>query len=91
MVVNAAFIMTVVTGLLAGLATVYYSIRLPFHGASENLHGWFRLNPLNAIFHPGKLTPKGLVLRKRLLFAAGTFFACVALGVILGLAAKALG
>jgi len=89
-VVNIAFTLVAVAGVVTGLATVYYSIRLPFHGKSENLHGWFRLNPFNAVFQPGKLTAKGLVLRKRLIISAGCFAACVALGVLLGLLARTL-
>jgi hypothetical protein len=90
MVVNIAFILATVAGVVAGLATVYYSIRLPFHGKSENQHGWFRFNPFNAVFAPARLSPKGLVLRRRLLISIGCFVACVALGALLGLIAKAL-
>jgi hypothetical protein len=90
LVVNAAFILTVVAGFVAALAVIYYSIRLPYQGKSENLQGWFRLNPLNAVFTPAKLSPKGIVLRRRLLISVGCFVVCLALGVILGLIAKAL-
>lgn len=87
---DIAFMLSVVAGFVAALALVWYAIRLPYHGASENLHGWFRLNPFNAVFSPGKLTAQGLVLRKRLLVSAGCFAACVMLGTLLGLLAKSL-
>ena len=88
--IDIAFLLTVVAGAIAGLALIVYAIRLPHHGAAENLHGWFRLNPFNAVFQPGKLTPQGLVLRKRLMIAAGCFVACCAVGAMLGLIAKGL-
>ena len=88
--VTIAFMLSAVVGFIAGIGIVIYAIRLPFHGKSENLHGWFRFNPFNAVFAPGKLSPKGLVLRKRLLISVACFLACLLLGVFLGLLAKAL-
>ena len=77
-------------GALAWLATAIYSIRVPFHAKAGSLHGWFRANPLNVVFYSEKLTPKGLVLRKRLLLSAGCFVGCCAVGAIAGLILKYL-
>ncbi|GAB4354267.1 MAG: hypothetical protein Kow00114_03920 [Kiloniellaceae bacterium] len=72
------------------MAIILYAIRVPFHAKSGSLHGWFRANPLNAIFYSEKLTPKGLVLRKRLLMSAACFAGCWAIGVVSGLILKYL-
>jgi hypothetical protein len=41
-------------------------------------------------FFSDKLTPKGVVMRKRLLISAGCFFVCLAVGALSGVIAKAL-
>jgi hypothetical protein len=77
-------------GALAWVGIVTYAIRVPFHAKSGSLHGWFRANPLNVVFYSEKLTPKGLVLRRRLLLSVSCFVGCVAVGVICGLVLKYL-
>lgn len=77
-------------GVVAWLATVVYAIRVPFHAKSGSLHGWFRANPFNVVFYSDKLTPKGLVLRRRLLLSVGCFVGSLAVGVLAGLILKYL-
>jgi hypothetical protein len=84
------FLVACGAGTLAWLAIVVYAIRVPFHAKSGNLHGWFRVNPLNAVIYSEKLTPKGLVLRKRLLTSVACFLGCWTVGVLAGLILKYL-
>ncbi len=77
-------------GVLSWLATMIYAIRIPFNAKPGSLRGWLKVNPLNVVFDSDKLTPKGLVMRKRLLISVTCFFACLALGALSGLIAKAL-
>ena len=77
-------------GVLAWFAIVIHAIRVPFNAKPGSLSGWLKVNPLNVVFDSDKLTPKGLVMRKRLLISVTCFFACLALGALSGLIAKAL-
>jgi hypothetical protein len=77
-------------GVLSWLAIVIYALRIPFNAKPGSLHGWLKFNPLNVAFFSGKLTPKGVVMRKRLLISAGCFFVCLAVGALSGVIAKAL-
>lgn len=73
------------------LATMIYMLRIPFNAEPDSLQGWLRLNPLNLVFYGDKLTPKGHLLRKRLVISAGGFIACLALGTVCYWIAIALG
>lgn len=84
------FLLACVLGALSWLAIVAYSIRLPFHAKSGSLHGWLRFNPFNVVFFKDKLTPKGLVLRRRLLISVGCFVGFWGLGMVAGLLAKSV-
>jgi len=84
------FLLSWALGVMSWFAIVAYSIRLPFHAKSGSLHGWLRFNPFNVVFFKDKLTPKGLVLRKRLLMSVGCFVGFCGLGALSGLLAKSL-
>lgn len=64
------------------LASVIYALRIPFNAKPNSIQGWLRLNPLNLVFYGDRLTPKGLLLRKRMLVSVGGFLACLALGSV---------
>lgn len=84
------FLLACVLAALSWIAIVAYSVRLPFHAKSGSLHGWLRFNPFNVVLFPGKLTPTGLVLRKRLLISVGCFVGFCGLGTLAGLLAKSM-
>jgi len=64
------------------LATAVYMLRIPFNAKPDSIQGWLRLNPLNLVFYGDRLTPKGLLLRKRMIISVGGFFASLALGSV---------
>ncbi|WP_193367649.1 hypothetical protein [Pelagibius marinus] len=64
------------------LAAAIYMLRIPFNAKPDSIQGWLRLNPLNLMFYGDRLTPKGLLLRKRMMISAGGFFASLALGSV---------
>ena len=65
-------------GVLSWLSVVVHAIRVPFNAQPGSLRGWLKLNPLNVVFFGDKLTPRGLVMRKRLIVSVVVFLACVA-------------
>ncbi|WP_422366762.1 hypothetical protein [Pelagibius sp.] len=76
--------------LLSWLAAIVYWIRVPFNAEPGSLRGWLRFNPLSVVFYGERLTPKGLLMRKRLLISVVCFCAFLALSALSGMVAKVL-
>jgi len=84
--------------LLSWLSIVVHAIRIPLNALRgsrpkarglrawikpDSFRDWMLLNPLNVVLFSDMLTPKGLVLRRRLVISAGVFIGCVALIMLL--------
>jgi hypothetical protein len=59
-------------------------VRLPFNIKPGALTGWLRLNPVNVIFAPERLTDDGKRIRRRLFQALTIFLISLLLGAMSG-------
>ena len=83
-----AFMLIIGLGALSWLATVVYLLRIPFNAKPGSLRGWLKFNPFNVVFYSDKLTPIGLVLRRRLFISACCFLLFWSSAWLFGLIAK---
>lgn len=80
-----SFALCFVTAAVAFAASVVYLVRIPFNAKPGAFSNWLlRLNPLNVILVPEKLTASGLMIRRRLAKAVLAFLVSVILGAVFG-------
>jgi uncharacterized membrane protein len=79
------FATCILTAIVAWGASVFYLVRIPFNAKPDAFSTWWlRLNPLNIILMPNRLTDSGRVMRRRLGKALLAFVASVILGAMFG-------
>lgn len=83
------FVSACIVAAISWLVLVWNAIRVPLN-LKPNIGAWATGNPMNYLFRPEALTPKGLVARKRAGLSLLVFSCALAVGAIAGVAAKVM-
>ena len=83
-----AFLASWVVAFVSFWVTAIVWLFLPFNATPGSIRGWLMLNPLNILFFPKHLTPRGQRLRRWMFCSAVTFLAALSFGILSGLIAR---
>ena len=83
------FVLACATGIVSVLVAAFNLISVPFH-LKPGIRPWAGGNPLNYVFAPDSLTPRGLAARRRVGISCIVFLVSLALGFAVALLVQAL-
>ena len=87
--VVVVFVLACAAVLVSVLVAVFNLVSISFH-LKPGVRAWAGGNPLNYVFTPGSLTPKGLAARRRVGISCVVFLVSLAVGFAVALLVQAL-
>ena len=83
------FVVACCVAAIAWLVLAWNVVRVPFN-LKPGIRAWAQGNPFNYLLRPEALTPVGLAARKRVGFSLLVFGCALAVGAIVGIAARVM-
>ena len=85
----AVFVLACAAVFVSVVVAAFNLVRIPFH-LKPGVRAWAGGNPLNYIFAPDSLTPKGLAARRRVGISCVVFLVSLAVGFAVALLVQAM-